>query len=111
MSTAKHPAAVDVAGTPYLRDAKGSLVPLAAVKPVDLLMDETVRAILTDARELSALIAAFKARTFERVGAFPPPGCWSRSRWRSHVRRCRRSAAGSDARRRPNRAPRSSAAA
>jgi len=70
MSTAKHPAAVDVAGTPYLRDAKGSLVPLAAVKPVDLLMDETVRAILTDARELSALIAAFKARTFERVGAF-----------------------------------------
>ena len=70
MSKAKHPAAVDVAGTPYLRDAKGSLVPLAAVKPVDLLMDETVRAILTDARELSALIAAFKARTFERVGAF-----------------------------------------
>ena len=70
MSTAPHPAAINVAGTPYLRDAKGSLVPLAAVKPVDLLMDETVRAILTDARELSALIAAFKARTFERVAAF-----------------------------------------
>lgn len=70
MTTKPHPAAIEVAGTPYLRDAKGSLVPLAAVKPVDLLMDETVREILADARELSALVAAFKVRTFERVGAF-----------------------------------------
>lgn len=59
---------VDVAGQPYLRDAKGNLVPLAAVKPADLLMDETVRSILADARAVSALIAEFKVRTFERVG-------------------------------------------
>ena len=69
MIAALHPAAIDVAGKPYLRDAKGSLVPIEAVKPTDLLMDESVRAILADAREVSAAIAAFKARTYERVGA------------------------------------------
>ena len=64
-----HPAAIDVAGTPYLRDAKGALVPIAGVKAADLLMDETVRAILDQARSLSALISAFKADTFDSVGA------------------------------------------
>jgi hypothetical protein len=59
---------VDVGGTPYLRDAKGSLVPLASVKAADLLMDETVRSILAGARELSARIALFKQQTFENVG-------------------------------------------
>lgn len=63
-----HPAAIDVAGTPYLRDAKGSLVPLDAIKPADLLMDETVRGILDDAREVSAQIAAFKGEAFSKVG-------------------------------------------
>lgn len=69
MSGAQHPAAIDVAGTAYLRDAKGSLVPLAAVKAADLLMDEAVRGTLAEARDISAVIAAFKARAFERVGA------------------------------------------
>jgi hypothetical protein len=68
MSVTLHPAAIDVAGTAYLRDAKGNLVPLASVKATDLLIDETVRAILSEARELSALIAGFKLRAFERVG-------------------------------------------
>ncbi len=68
MSTLSHPAAVDVAGMPYLRDAKGSLVPLAAVKAADLLMDETVRAILVKAQEVSGIVAAFKAQTFQSVG-------------------------------------------
>lgn len=68
MSDKPHPAAIDVAGELYLRDAKGSLVPVSAVKPADLLMDETVRSILADARSVSALIAEFKVRTFERVG-------------------------------------------
>ncbi len=70
MTNVNHPGAVDVNGTLYLKDSKGGLVPLAAIKPVDLLMDETVRAMLADARELSALIAAFKAKNFERVNAF-----------------------------------------
>ena len=43
MSDKPHPAAIDVAASWYLRDAKGSLVPIAAVKPVDLLIDELVR--------------------------------------------------------------------
>ena len=69
MTAASHPAAIDVAGTPYLRDAKGALVPIAAVKPADLLMDELVRTILVEAAELSATITAFKLETFERVGS------------------------------------------
>ncbi len=68
MSAQSHPGAIDVNGLPYLRDAKGSLAPLSAVKPADLLMDETVRTILEDARAVSKLIADFKIRTFERVG-------------------------------------------
>ncbi|QXT34325.1 DUF3164 family protein [Sphingomonas sanguinis] len=70
MTDGQHPAAIDVGGSPYLRDAKGSLVPLASVKAQDLLMDETVRALLAKARELSELIAAFKAQAFEQVRAF-----------------------------------------
>lgn len=70
MSAPVHPAAIDVGDTPYLRDAKGNLVPLAAVKAADLLMDETVRGVLAGARELSARIAAFKAETFETVSTF-----------------------------------------
>jgi hypothetical protein len=68
MSGDRHPSAIDVGGLPYLRDAKGSLVPLASVKATDLLIDETVRATLCEARGLSAAIAAFKKRTFEKVG-------------------------------------------
>lgn len=69
MVESSRPVTIDVAGTPYIRDAKGNLVPLASVKAADLLMDETVRGILDQAQELSTTIAAFKAETFERVGA------------------------------------------
>ena len=69
MSATAHPAAIEVGGQPYLRDAKGSLVPMASVKPIDLLMDETVRSVLDQARQTSALIAAFKIATFDQVGA------------------------------------------
>lgn len=68
-SETAHPASIDVAGSLYLRDAKGSLVPLTAVKAADLLMDETVRGILGQARDVSAQIAAFKVDVFERVSA------------------------------------------
>jgi len=67
MTDHQHPAAIDVAGKPYLCDAKGALVPIATVKPTDLLMDELVRSILGEAAGLSATIATFKQRTFERV--------------------------------------------
>lgn len=64
------PGTIDVNGTPYLRDAKGALIPVAAVKAGDLLMDELVRSVLSEATALSAAIAAFKQRIFEQVGAF-----------------------------------------
>jgi hypothetical protein len=64
-----HPDAIDVGGALYLRDAKANLVPLDAVKPVDLLMDHAVRDIIGKAREASAAVRIFKAETFEAVGA------------------------------------------
>ncbi|RST30146.1 DUF3164 family protein [Sphingomonas ginkgonis] len=66
-SAPAHPAQILVGGVPYLRDAKGSLVPVEAIKPADLLMDETVRGILDQAKQVSAQIAEFKGETFDRV--------------------------------------------
>ena len=60
---------VEIAGRRYLHDAKGRLVPLEAVKPMDQLMDETVRKIMAFARELSAQIARFRGHTYEDVSA------------------------------------------
>ncbi|MDF0489194.1 DUF3164 family protein [Sphingomonas sp. H39-1-10] len=69
MSGAQHPAAIEVGGLPYLRDAKGALVPIAAIKPADLLMDELVRRLLGDAVDLSTLLSGFKRQVFDQVGA------------------------------------------
>ncbi|KQN00555.1 DUF3164 family protein [Sphingomonas sp. Leaf25] len=69
MTEKRHPAAVDVGGAFYLRDAKGNLVPLELVKPADLLVDEVVRGLLQRAREHHAAIGAFKADTFDQVQA------------------------------------------
>ncbi|WP_294353256.1 DUF3164 family protein [uncultured Sphingomonas sp.] len=70
MTERAHPAAIDVAGTPYLRDAKGALVPLASVKPADLLMDEVVRGLTEAAEDLSGQLTEFKAKSFGMVGEF-----------------------------------------
>lgn len=70
MSDKPHPAAIEVADAWYLRDAKGSLVPIELVKPMDLLEDELVREQLADARVISEMLRAFKQRTFDRVGSF-----------------------------------------
>lgn len=69
MTDASHPAAVQVGDALYLRDAKGSLVPIAAVKAVDLLMDETVRGIIGRATAASELVRAFKRETFANITA------------------------------------------
>lgn len=45
--------------TEYMKDARGHLVPLSAIKPQDLLQDELVRKILDYARKLSAEIDRF----------------------------------------------------
>jgi hypothetical protein len=70
MSDKPHPAAIDVGGSWYLRDAKGSLVPIGMVKAEDLLMDELVRAELAKARWLSAALAGFKQHAFDQVGEY-----------------------------------------
>ena len=70
MSDKPHPAAIEVNGSWYLSDAKGSLVPIGMVKAEDLLMDELVRAMRAKANWLSAALSAFKLHAFEGVGEF-----------------------------------------
>lgn len=67
MTDKQHPGAIDVAGELYLRDAKGNLVPLTAVKPVDLLVDELVRGIIQRAQVMSDALAQFRVDTFEQI--------------------------------------------
>lgn len=67
MTDKQHPGAIDVNGELYLRDAKGNLVPLTAVKPVDLLVDELVRGIIQRAQVMSDALAQFKVDAFEQI--------------------------------------------
>lgn len=53
----------------YMADAKGALVPVDMVKPVDKLMDQTVRGMIDFAATLSAQIGRFKGHCFTDVGA------------------------------------------
>ena len=53
----------------YMQDAKGRLVPQDMVKPGDLLIDQTVRAMHADAGKLSAEIARFKGKCFDDVAS------------------------------------------
>lgn len=59
-----------IAGKTYMKDAKGSLVPFELVKPIDKLMDETVRKVMGYARDLSAQVSRFRGHTFEDVNGF-----------------------------------------
>ena len=65
-----HPAAIDVGGQPYLRDAKGALVPLSVIKAGDLLMDELVRKVTASASSLHERLARFKIAAFNDVSEF-----------------------------------------
>lgn len=60
---------ITVNGREWMLDAKGSLVPLANIKPEDKLLDETVRKVMVYARDLSAQIARFKGHTVADLGA------------------------------------------
>ncbi|GEO82294.1 sulfate transporter [Pararhodospirillum oryzae] len=53
----------------YLRDAKGRLVPEHLVKPLDLLMDQAVRALIGHAETLSGQIARFRGHSFDDVAS------------------------------------------
>lgn len=53
----------------YMKDAQGRLVPIAQVKPQDLLEDELVRKLHAEAKILAQELAAFKKRGFSEVSA------------------------------------------
>ena len=57
-------------GNQYMRDAKGSLVPLELVKPADKLEDETVRKVIGHAFDLSDRITRFRGHTMTDLGEF-----------------------------------------
>lgn len=59
--------AQEVNGKWFMEDAKGSLTPLDNVRTTDLLEDETVRKILTYARDLSDQVARFKQHTLTDI--------------------------------------------
>lgn len=59
----------EIDGQPYMRDARGALVPLTLVKASDKLQDETVRKVMFYADELSAQISRFKTHTFADINA------------------------------------------
>lgn len=60
---------IELGGKRYMRDTRGALVPVNLVRPMDKLMDETVRKMVGFARDLSAQIARFKGHCFDDVGS------------------------------------------
>ncbi|MDP1617313.1 DUF3164 family protein [Phenylobacterium sp.] len=61
---------VPVNGQDYMHDVRGNLVPVAAIKTTDLLMDEVVRKIHAYATDLSDQIKRFKEHTSDDVYGF-----------------------------------------
>ncbi|KWH38514.1 sulfate transporter [Burkholderia cepacia] len=54
----------------YVKDARGRLVPEALIKPVDQLRDQTITALVTDAKKLQRLMGEYKTRAFADIAAF-----------------------------------------
>ncbi|VVE59846.1 sulfate transporter [Pandoraea captiosa] len=54
----------------YKKDTKGRLIPVEAIKPIDMARDELVLEIVEKARAQSASLSAFKAKVFDDIGAF-----------------------------------------
>lgn len=68
--TKQHPGAIVLDSVQYLRNGKGHLVPLSAVRPEDQLQDELVRKIMAYGEDLQAEIGRYKAHVFADIGAF-----------------------------------------
>ena len=60
---------IEMNGKSYMADTRGALVPIEQVRPLDKLMDETVRKVFGYAAPLSAELARFKSHTFDDVDA------------------------------------------
>lgn len=54
----------------FMKDAKGHLVPLDLVKPIDLARNDLVLELVAKAQVVSATLAAFKADAFGDIKAF-----------------------------------------
>lgn len=54
----------------YMQDAQGRLVPIEAIKPIDLERHKLVLEIVAKARELNAAMAKFKLDAFGDIAAF-----------------------------------------
>ena len=54
----------------YWKDARGSLVPVDLIKPIDKQRDQLVREIVENAKQLNELMTKFKANTFGDIEAF-----------------------------------------
>jgi len=59
----------EINGKPHRQDARGAFVPETAIKPQDLLIDDTVRKIMGFARDLNAQITRFRGNTVADIGA------------------------------------------
>lgn len=69
-ATVSKPGVESHAGVDYMRDAKGHLVPLAAVKAHEKLEDELVRDIVARAQAKSAEIREFREGLFSELDSF-----------------------------------------
>lgn len=58
-----------IAGHEYAIDPRGALMPLATVRPMDLLQDEAVRKIIAHAVDLEAQIQRFKGHVYDDIGS------------------------------------------
>jgi hypothetical protein len=54
----------------YLRDARGALIPVDTIKPIDLARDDLVHEIVAKARATAACLAEFKTGAFADIEAF-----------------------------------------
>ncbi|MTD33708.1 DUF3164 family protein [Paludibacterium denitrificans] len=54
----------------YKKDAKGRLIPVETIKPIDIARDELVSEIVKKAVEVKAHLATFKATAFADIRAF-----------------------------------------
>lgn len=54
----------------YLKNAKGDLVNIKNIKPVDLLRDELVKRIIENSKPIASALKAFKENSFAEIQAF-----------------------------------------
>lgn len=54
----------------YMQDAKGRLVPISSVKPIDLLREDLVLQLVDQAKQLNQALTNFKAMAFGDIAAF-----------------------------------------